>query len=153
MEIRELLGEYGYDAEETPVVIGSARCALEGQRDDIGKESILKLMEAVDEHIPTPERDTDKPALMSIEGVRHLSLRQYNISALVNCSISLICQLMCHLFGSFTYTSLLQTYSIQGRGTVVSGRLEQGTLKKDDKIEILGHNQVIKSAITGYFDV
>jgi len=109
MEIRELLGEYGYDAEETPVVIGSARCALEGQRDDIGKESILKLMEAVDEHIPTPERDTDKPALMSIEG----------------------------------------TYSIQGRGTVVSGRLEQGTLKKDDKIEILGHNQVIKSAITG----
>jgi len=109
MEIRELLGEYGYDAEETPVVIGSARCALEGQRDDIGKESILKLMDAVDEHIPTPERDTDKPALMSIEG----------------------------------------TYSIQGRGTVVSGRLEQGTLKKDDKIEILGHNQVIKSAITG----
>jgi len=109
MEIRELLGEYGYDADETPVVVGSARCALEGNRDDIGKESILKLMEAVDDYIPTPERDMDKPALMSIEG----------------------------------------TYSIQGRGTVVSGRLEQGTLKKDDKIEILGHNQVIKSAITG----
>jgi len=109
MEIRELLGEYGYDADETPVVVGSARCALEGNRPDLGKESIIKLMEAVDEHIPTPERDMDKPAMMSIEG----------------------------------------TYSIQGRGTVVSGRLEQGTLKKDDKIEILGHNQVIKSAITG----
>ena len=69
MEIRELLGEYGYDADETPVVVGSARCALEGNRDDIGKESILKLMEAVDDYIPTPERDMDKPALMSIEGV------------------------------------------------------------------------------------
>jgi len=109
MEIRELLGEYGYDADETPVIVGSARCALEGNRPDIGKDSILKLMEAVDEHIPTPERDMDKPALMCIEG----------------------------------------TYSIQGRGTVVSGRLEQGTLKKDDKIEILGHNQVIKSQIAG----
>merc|ERR1711970_21140 len=66
-------------------------------------------MEAVDDHIPTPERETDKPALMSIES----------------------------------------TYAIPGRGTVVSGRLDQGILKKDDKIEILGHNQVIKSAITG----
>jgi len=109
MEIRELLGEYGYDAEATPVVVGSARCALEGEREDIGKDSIFKLMEAVDDYIPTPERETDKPFLMCIEG----------------------------------------TYSIQGRGTVVSGRLEQGTMKKDDKIEILGHNQVIKSAITG----
>ena len=69
MEIRELLGEYGYDADETPVIVGSARCALEGIRDDIGKASILKLMEAVDEFIPTPERDTDKPFLMCIEGV------------------------------------------------------------------------------------
>ena len=69
MEIRELLGEYGYDAEETPVVVGSARCALEGNRDDIGKDSIMKLMEAVDDHIPTPERDTDKPFMMCIEGV------------------------------------------------------------------------------------
>jgi len=109
MEIRELLGEYGYDAEETPVIVGSARCALEGERPDIGKDSILKLMEAVDDHIPTPERDLDKSALMCIEG----------------------------------------TYSIQGRGTVVSGRVEQGTLKKDDKIEILGYNKQYKSQISG----
>jgi len=109
MEIRELLGEYGYEAEETPVVVGSAKCALDGVQDNIGKESILKLMEAVDDYIPTPDRDSDKPFLMCIEG----------------------------------------TYSIQGRGTVASGRLEQGLMKKDDKIEILGHNQVMKSAING----
>ena len=70
MEIRELLGEYGFDADETPVIVGSARCALEGNRPDLGKDSVLKLMEAVDDHIPTPERDMDKPFFMCIEGVR-----------------------------------------------------------------------------------
>jgi len=109
MEIRELLGEYGYDGDATPVVVGSAKCALDGLRDDIGKESILKLLDTVDDFIPTPERDLDKPAMMSVEHV----------------------------------------YSIPGRGTVVSGRLERGTLKKDDKIEILGHNNVVASQISG----
>lgn len=109
MEIRELLGEYGYDAEATPVVVGSAKCALEGNQPEIGKDSILKLLEAVDSYIPNPERDLDKPPLMAIDS----------------------------------------TYSIQGRGTVVTGRIETGTLKQGDKVEILGHNQVIKSAISG----
>ena len=77
MEIRELLGEYGYDADATPVVVGSARCALEGDREDIGKDSIFKLMEAVDDYIPTPERDTDKPFLMCIEGVRFFRSKAY----------------------------------------------------------------------------
>jgi elongation factor Tu len=69
MEMRELLTEYGFDGDETPIILGSALCALEDRNPDIGKQSILKLMEAVDSYIPTPKRDLEKPFLMSIEDV------------------------------------------------------------------------------------
>ncbi|KAJ3005746.1 translation elongation factor Tu [Thoreauomyces humboldtii] len=69
MEMRDLLGEYGYDGEETPIIMGSALCALEGREPEIGQEAIFKLMEAVDSYIPTPIRDLEKPFLMPIEDV------------------------------------------------------------------------------------
>ena len=72
MEMRDLLGEYGFDGENTPIVQGSALAALEGRDPEIGEKAILELMAAVDEHIPTPERDLDKPFLMPVEG------KQYN---------------------------------------------------------------------------
>ena len=199
MEIRELLGEYGYEAEETPVVVGSAKCALDGVQDNIGKESILKLMEAVDDYIPTPDRDSDKPFLMCIEGVHlregraivggdekglariqlieYLGGRDNGLLSVrkgesilhivfpfprisVPCFPISFCKTVesseeAQTLSILTLTGLSfllvfpQTYSIQGRGTVASGRLEQGLMKKDDKIEILGHNQVMKSAING----
>ena len=95
MEIRELLGEYGYDSE-CPVIRGSALKALEG--DEAAAQSIRDLMAAVDEYIPSPVRDTDKPFLMSIEDV----------------------------------------FTISGRGTVVTGRVERGILKLNDEVEIVG---------------
>ena len=98
LEMRELLSTYGFEGEETPIIFGSALCALENRRPDIGTEQIDKLMKAVDTWIPTPERDMDKPFLMSIEEV----------------------------------------FSIPGRGTVVSGRVERGLLKKDTEVEIVG---------------
>jgi elongation factor Tu len=98
LEMRELLSSYGFEGEETPIIFGSALCALEGRRPDIGTEQIDKLMTAVDTWIPTPERDMDKPFLMSVEEV----------------------------------------FSIPGRGTVVSGRVERGLLKKDTEVEIVG---------------
>ena len=107
MEIRELLNEYGYDGDNTPVIRGSALKALEGDAKYV--ESIEKLMDAVDTWIPTPERDTDKPFLMSIEDV----------------------------------------FTITGRGTVVTGRVERGQLKLNDEVEIVGLKPTKKTVVTG----
>lgn len=109
LEMRELLSTYGFEGEETPIIFGSALCALEGRRPDIGTERIDALMNAVDTWIPTPERDLDKPFLMSIEEV----------------------------------------FSIPGRGTVASGRVERGLLKKDTEVEIIGGSyDPIKTKVT-----
>ena len=107
MEIRELLNEYGYDGDNTPVIRGSALKALEGDAKYV--EAIEKLMDAVDTWIPTPERDTDKPFLMSIEDV----------------------------------------FTITGRGTVVTGRVERGQLKLNDEVEIVGLKPTKKTVVTG----
>ena len=69
MEMRELLSQYDFDGDQIPIIMGSALCALQGKEDQLGKESIIKLMEAVDSFIPTPVRDLDKPFLMPLEGV------------------------------------------------------------------------------------
>lgn len=109
MEMRELLTHYGFEGEETPVIMGSALMALEGKRDDIGVKKIDELMAAVDEWIPTPQRDLEKPFLMSVEDV----------------------------------------FSIAGRGTVASGRVERGTLKKDSEVELIGKGtEIIKTKVT-----
>ncbi|PYI16690.1 translation elongation factor Tu [Aspergillus aculeatinus CBS 121060] len=109
LEMRELLTTYGFEGEETPIIFGSALCAIEDRRPDIGAERIDQLLEAVDTWIPTPQRDLDKPFLMSVEEV----------------------------------------FSIPGRGTVVSGRVERGLLKKDSEVEIVGTtNEVIKTKVT-----
>ncbi|XP_039620677.1 elongation factor Tu, mitochondrial [Polypterus senegalus] len=109
LEIRELLSEFGYDGEKTPVIIGSALCALESRESELGVNSILKLLEVVDEYIPLPKRELDKPFLLPIEAV----------------------------------------YSIPGRGTVVTGTLERGVIKKGDECEFVGHNKAFKSVVTG----
>ncbi|GAB7339308.1 hypothetical protein MBLNU457_5959t1 [Dothideomycetes sp. NU457] len=98
MEMRELLNSYGFEGDDTPIVLGSALCAIEGRQNDIGVEKIDELMNAVDEWIPTPQRDMEKPFLMSVEDV----------------------------------------FSIPGRGTVASGRVERGMLKKDTEVELVG---------------
>ncbi|EPE05780.1 elongation factor tu [Ophiostoma piceae UAMH 11346] len=109
MEMRELLTTYGFEGDDTPVIMGSALCALDGKRPDIGEQKIDELMAAVDAWIPTPTRDLDKPFLMSIEDV----------------------------------------FSISGRGTVASGRVERGTLKKDTEVELVGKGlEVIKTKVT-----
>ena len=107
MEIRDLLNEYGYDGDNTPIIRGSALKALEG--DPKWVESINQLMDAVDTWIPTPVRDNDKPFLMSIEDV----------------------------------------FTITGRGTVVTGRVERGTLKLNDEVEIVGIKPTQKTVVTG----
>ena len=107
MEIRDLLSEYGFDGDNTPIVRGSALKALEGDAAWVGK--IDELMAAVDEWIPTPERDNDKPFLMSIEDV----------------------------------------FTITGRGTVVTGRVERGQLKLNDEVEIVGIKETKKTVVTG----
>jgi elongation factor Tu len=106
MEIRELLGEYGFDSE-CPVIRGSALKALEGDAE--AEQSIRDLMKAVDEYIPSPVRDTDKPFLMSIEDV----------------------------------------FTISGRGTVVTGRVERGKLQLNDEVEIVGLRPTQKTVVTG----
>ena len=106
MEIRELLGEYGFDSE-CPVIKGSALKALEGDPDAV--KAIHDLMDAVDNYIDTPERDTDKPFLMSIEDV----------------------------------------FTISGRGTVVTGRVERGRVNLNDEVEIIGLRDTQKSVVTG----
>ena len=107
MEIRELLNEYGFDGDNTPIIRGSALKALEG--DPAYEQKILDLMDAVDNWIETPERDTDKPFLMPIEDV----------------------------------------FTITGRGTVVTGRVERGQLKLNDEVEIVGLRETKKTVVTG----
>ncbi len=107
MEIRDLLNEYGFDGDNTPIIRGSALKALEGDPKYV--QSIVDLMAAVDEWIPTPVRDNDKPFLMSIEDV----------------------------------------FTITGRGTVVTGRVERGQLKLNDEVEIVGIKPTQKTVVTG----
>ncbi len=107
MEVRELLNEYGYPGDETPIIRGSALKALEG--DPEAKKVILKLMDTVDEYIPDPVRETDKPFLMPVEDV----------------------------------------FSITGRGTVATGRVERGTVKVGDTVEIVGIKDTRSAVITG----
>ncbi len=107
MEIRELLSEYGYDGDNTPIIRGSALKALEG--DPKYEQAILDLMDAVDEWIPEPTRELDKPFLMPIEDV----------------------------------------FTITGRGTVVTGRVERGKLQLNDEVEIVGLKPTQKTVVTG----
>ncbi|QIZ20250.1 elongation factor Tu [Candidatus Pelagibacter giovannonii] len=108
-EIRELLTSYKYPGETTPIVKGSALAAVEGRDEEIGKNSILELMKAVDEFIPQPTRDVDKPFLMPVEDV----------------------------------------FSISGRGTVATGRVESGVIKTGEEVEIVGVTETKKSVCTG----
>jgi len=109
MEVRELLSVYNFPGDEIPIVKGSALAALEGKDDEIGKNSILSLMDAVDKYIPQPERPKDQPFLMPIEDV----------------------------------------FSISGRGTVVTGRVERGVVKVGEEIEIVGIKPTLKTTCTG----
>ena len=108
-EIRELLTSYKYPGDKTPIINGSALAAVEKRDDEIGKNSILELMKAVDEHIPQPARDVDKPFLMPVEDV----------------------------------------FSISGRGTVATGRIESGVIKTGEDVEIVGIKETKKSVCTG----
>jgi elongation factor Tu len=109
LEVRELLSSYGFPGDEIPIVRGSALCALEDRNPEIGKQAILKLMEAVDAYIPQPERAKDRPFLMPIEDV----------------------------------------FSISGRGTVVTGRVERGVIKVGEEAEIVGIKATTKTTVTG----
>jgi len=108
-EIRELLTSYKYPGDKTPIIKGSALAAVEKRDDEIGKNSIMELMKAVDEFIPQPARDVDKPFLMPVEDV----------------------------------------FSISGRGTVATGRVESGVIKTGEEIEIVGIRDTKKSVCTG----
>jgi len=107
MEVRELLSKYDYDGDNIPVIQGSALGALNGE--DKWVESVVNLMDAVDSHIPEPQRDIDKPFLMAVEDV----------------------------------------FSIKGRGTVVTGRIERGVIKVGEEVEILGIREPRKTTVTG----
>ena len=108
MEVRELLSEYGFPGDDTPVIKGSALKALQGDPD--AEAAIMELMDTVDEYIPTPERDTDKPLLLPVEDV----------------------------------------FSITGRGTVASGRIDRGAVRVGDEVEIVGINpETQKAVVTG----
>jgi elongation factor Tu len=109
MEVRELLSSYQFPGDEIPVIRGSALCALEDRNPEIGEQAILKLMEAVDNYIPQPERPIDRPFLMPIEDV----------------------------------------FSISGRGTVVTGRIERGVVTVGDEVEIVGLRPTQKTVVTG----
>jgi elongation factor Tu len=109
MELRELLSKYQFPGDDTPIVRGSALKALEGDTSEIGTQSVVKLVEAMDAYIPTPTRVIDKPFLMPIEDV----------------------------------------FSISGRGTVVTGRIERGIVKVNDEIEIVGIKPTVKTTCTG----
>ena len=108
-EIKELLTSYKFPGDKTPIIKGSALAAVEGKDDEIGKNAILELVKAIDEHIPQPDRPKDKPFLMPVEDV----------------------------------------FSISGRGTVVTGRVEQGVIKTGEEIEIVGIRDTKKSVCTG----
>ena len=109
LEVRELLSEYDFDGDNIPIVKGSALAALEGRDDEIGKNSIIELMKAVDENIPQPDRPVDQDFLMPIEDV----------------------------------------FSISGRGTVVTGRVETGVVNVGDEVEIVGIKDTTKTTVTG----
>ncbi len=109
MEVRELLSKYDFPGDDTPIVIGSALKALEGDQSDIGEASIFKLADALDSYIPEPERAIDKPFLMPVEDV----------------------------------------FSISGRGTVVTGRVERGIIKVGEEVEIVGIKPTAKTTCTG----
>jgi elongation factor Tu len=109
LEVRELLTKYEFPGDKIPIIRGSALAALEGTNDKLGKEAILALMKAVDEHIPQPARPKDKPFLMPIEDV----------------------------------------FSISGRGTVVTGRVERGIVKVGEEVEIVGLRPTTKTVVTG----
>jgi elongation factor Tu len=109
MEVRELLSSYGFPGDDIPIVRGSGLVALEGGDPSLGKDSILKLMDAVDAYIPQPARDIDKPFLLPIEDV----------------------------------------FSISGRGTVVTGRIERGVIKVGGEVEIVGIRTTQKTTVTG----
>jgi len=109
MEVRELLSSYKFPGENVPVIKGSALKALEGDQSDLGEKAILSLMAAVDEYVPQPKREKDKPFLMPVEDV----------------------------------------FSISGRGTVVTGRVERGVIKVGEEVEIIGLRPTIKTVVTG----
>jgi elongation factor Tu len=109
LEVRELLSSYDFDGDNIPIIKGSALAALEGRDDEIGKNSVIELIKAVDEHIPQPDRPIDKPFLMPIEDV----------------------------------------FSISGRGTVVTGRIETGIVNVGDEVEIVGIKDTKKTTVTG----
>jgi elongation factor Tu len=109
MEVRELLSKYEFPGDDIPIVKGSAKMALEGDKGDLGEQSIFRLAEALDSYIPTPERAIDQPFLMPIEDV----------------------------------------FSISGRGTVVTGRVERGVIKVGEEIEIVGIRPTQKTTCTG----
>ena len=109
LEVRELLSSYQFPGDDIPIVQGSALCALEDKRPEIGREAILKLMAEVDRYIPQPERAKDRPFLMPIEDV----------------------------------------FSISGRGTVVTGRVERGIVKVGEEVEIVGIKATVKTTCTG----
>ena len=109
LEVRELLSKYQFPGDKTPIVIGSAKMALEGDKSELGEGSILKLAEALDSYIPQPKRAIDGPFLMPVEDV----------------------------------------FSISGRGTVVTGRVERGVVKVGDELEIVGLKPTLKTVCTG----
>jgi elongation factor Tu len=109
MEIRELLSSYEFPGDDIPVIRGSALCALEGTNPELGEQAVTKLMEEVDNYIPAPERDKDKPFLMPIEDV----------------------------------------FSIPGRGTVVTGRVESGVINVGEEVEIVGIRDIVKTTVMG----
>ncbi|MBD3754269.1 MAG: elongation factor Tu [Gammaproteobacteria bacterium] len=109
MEVRELLSDYDFPGDDTPVIKGSALKAIEGDQSEIGEPAIARLVEALDTYIPTPQRDTDKPFLMPVEDV----------------------------------------FSIQGRGTVVTGRVETGVIKVGETVQIIGIRDTQETTVTG----
>jgi elongation factor Tu len=109
MEVRDLLTQYEFPGDKTPIIIGSALKALEGENTDIGVKAVVKLVEEMDKYIPVPKRDIEKPFLMPVEDV----------------------------------------FSISGRGTVVTGRIERGIIKVNDEVEIIGLRPTVKTICTG----
>ena len=109
LEIRELLSSYDFPGDDIPIITGSALKALEGEKSELGEDSVIRLMEAVDSYIPEPERAVDKPFLMPVEDV----------------------------------------FSISGRGTVATGRVERGIIKVGEEVEIVGIKATAKTVVTG----
>jgi elongation factor Tu len=109
MEVRELLSKYDFPGDDTPIIKGSAKLAMEGDKGDLGEQAIFRLAEALDSYIPQPERAIDKPFLMPVEDV----------------------------------------FSISGRGTVATGRVERGIVKVGEEVEIVGIKTTAKTTVTG----